>query len=100
MVDLGLVVWYNRGINNEGVEEMGHFYGTCNLSNLPIFGGNKIVVIPLISADAEPVNNCCYPTDNFVPFGFPIIGGYNEYGGILEPNTIEANKNFLMALHF
>lgn len=97
MVDLGLVVWYNRGIDKEGVENMGHFYGTCNLSNLPIFEGNKIVVIPLISADAEPVSNCCYPTDNFVPFGFPIVGEYNEYGGILEPDTIEANKHFLMS---
>ena len=74
---------------------MGHFNATCNLSNLPIFEGNKIVVIPLINVDDEASFNCCYPTDNFAPFAFPIFGEYNEYGGIIEPETSEANKCFL-----
>ena len=67
---------------------MGHFNATCNLSNLPIFEGNKIVVIPLINVDDEASFNCCYPTDNFAPFAFPVFGEYNEYGGIIEPETI------------
>ena len=44
--------------------------------------------------------NCCYPTDNFVPFAFPIFGEYNDYGGIKNATTLEENKNHLLNMEF
>jgi hypothetical protein len=80
---------------------MGCWNATCNISNLPIFAGEKVVVIPLVRVmDNACATNCCYPTDNFVPYAFPIIGEYNDYGGVENAVTFEENKKHLMALEF
>ena len=47
---------------------MGCWNATCNVSRLPIFCGDEIVVIPLIAVSATVTANTCYATDNFVPF--------------------------------
>lgn len=80
---------------------MGCWNATCNISNLPIFAGEKVVVIPLVRVmDSARATNCCYPTDNFVPYAFPIIGEYDDYGGVENATTSEENKKHLMALEF
>lgn len=80
---------------------MGCWNATCNVSNLPIFAGEKVVVIPLVRVmEGARATNCCYPTDNFVPYAFPIFGEYNDYGGVENATTLEDNKNHLMALEF
>lgn len=80
---------------------MGCWNATCNVSNLPIFAGEKVVVIPLVRVmEHASACNCCYPTDNFVPFAFPIFGEYNDYGGIENATTLEENKKHLEKLEF
>lgn len=79
---------------------MGCFNGTCSLSNLPIFAGEKIVLIPLMKTIGKAQFNCCYATDNFTPLGFPIIGEYNDYGGIENATTDKNNKDFLYSLSY
>lgn len=74
---------------------MGCFNGTCSLSNLPIFAGEKVVLIPLIKTINKTSFHCCNATDNFTPFGFPIIAEYNDYGGIENAVTDKNNENFL-----
>lgn len=80
---------------------MGCWNATCNISNLPIFYGEKVVLIPLVrTRETANSTNCCYPTDNFVPFGFPIFGEYDEYGGLNNPTTTKENENHLMNLKY
>ena len=70
---------------------MGCWNATCNVSRLPIFCGDEIVVIPLIAVSATVTANTSYATDNFVPFSFPIVGKYNDYGGIEDAVITEEN---------
>ena len=79
---------------------MGCWNATCNISNLPILAGEKIVLIPLIKTKKETTFNNCYPSDNFTPLGFPIYGEYDEYGGIENATTCKTNKAFLSSLKF
>ncbi len=80
---------------------MGCWNATCNISNLPIFAGEKIVVIPLVRIMHDAAaTNCCYPTDNFVPLAFPIFGEYNDYGGVENATTFEANKQHLLNMEY
>lgn len=44
---------------------MGCWNATCNVSRLPIFCGDEIVVIPLIAVSATVTANTSYATDNF-----------------------------------
>lgn len=79
---------------------MGTFNGTCYLSHLPIAHNEEVILIPLIKTlDAEE-NNCCYATDNYMPFGLPICGHYNEYGGLENPHTIESNLVFYRQFNY
>lgn len=75
---------------------MGCWNATCNVTNLPIYAGEKIVLIPLAKVKEECEFNVCYPADVFIPFGLPIIGEYDEYGGIEKVQTNEENKRHLM----
>ena len=74
---------------------MGGWNGTCNISKLPIFHGDDIVVIPLVAVSDDLSTSTCYPTDNFVPFAMPIFGKYNDYGGI-EDSTITPENDVLI----
>lgn len=79
---------------------MGCYNGTCNISNLPIFAGEKVVVIPLLKTVYTTESHCCNATDVFTPFGFPIIGEYNDYGGIENAMTDKNNKDFLYSFAY
>lgn len=75
---------------------MGCYNGTCNVSHLPIFHGEEIVVIPLLKTSRGGVYNTCNATDNFLPLGLPIFGKYNDYGGIEETHTDVMNEVMLL----
>lgn len=75
---------------------MGCWNATCNVTNLPIHAGEKVVVIPLVKVKEECEFNTCYPTDVFVPFAMPLIGEYDEYGSIENITTFESNKTHLL----
>lgn len=79
---------------------MGCWNATCNVSRLPIFCGDEIVVIPLIAVSATVTANTNYATDNFVPFSFPIVGKYNDYGGIEDAVITEENDKLIRSYEF
>lgn len=79
---------------------MGCWNATCNVSRLPIFCGDEIVVIPLIAVSATVTANTSYATDNFVPFSFPIVGKYNDYGGIEDAVITEENDKLIRSYEF
>lgn len=79
---------------------MGCWNATCNISNLPICAGEKVVMIPLYKSTESTSFNTCYPWDNFVPFAFPLIGDYDDYGGIENVETCEENKKYLMSQEY
>lgn len=79
---------------------MGCWNATCNVSRLPIFCGDEIVVIPLIAVSATVTANTSYATDNFVPFSFPIVGKYNDYGGIEDAIITEENDKLIRSYEF
>lgn len=75
---------------------MGCWNATCNVSNLPIFWGDKVVLIPLVKVSSEHTKfNPCYPTDNFIPLGFPIFGEYDDYGRLENAHTTRWNEAHL-----
>jgi hypothetical protein len=83
---------------------MGHFSYTCHLSGLPITGGTKCVLLPLLPRDkvydasTESLKRfgvgCLVSNDAyhlyFRELCFPIFGTYDEYGGI---EKIEKDDN-------
>lgn len=79
---------------------MGCYNGTCSISNMPIFEGDKVVFIPLMKVHENTVFNACYPTDNFIPFGFPFVGYYNDYGGLYDIEISDVNRDFFKSLNF
>ena len=79
---------------------MGCWNGTCNISNMPIFVGDKVVLIPLMRVHNSVVFNACYPTDNFIPIGFPIVGRYNDYGGLEDIEISDVNRGYFDTLNF
>lgn len=79
---------------------MGCWNGTCNISKLPIFHGDDIVVIPLVAVSDDLSTSTCYPTDNFVPFAMPIFGKYNDYGGIEDSIITPENDVLIRSYEF
>lgn len=79
---------------------MGGWNGTCNISKLPIFHGDDIVVIPLVAVSDDLSTSTCYPTDNFVPFAMPIFGKYNDYGGIEDSIITPENDVLIRSYEF
>lgn len=79
---------------------MGCWNATCNVSNLPIFYGDEIVLIPLMKVKNKTRFNTCYATDNFVPFAFPIFGKYDEYGGLEEIVPDKLNETLLRSYEY
>lgn len=68
---------------------MGCWNGTCGLSNLPILHGDKVVCFIVKKDDYEnKISHECYPWDHSSPLTFPLIGYYDDYGGIenIEPS--------------
>ncbi len=80
---------------------MGCWNATCNISNLPIFWGDKVVLIPLLKVSSKRTQfNTCYPTDNFVPLGFPIFGEYDDYGRLENAHTSAWNEAHLRQFNY
>lgn len=80
---------------------MGCWNATCNISNLPIFWGDKVVLIPLVKVSSKSTQfNPCYPTDNFVPLGFPIFGKYDDYGRLEHAHTSAWNEAHLRQFNY
>ena len=80
---------------------MGCWNATCNISNLPIFWGDKVVLIPLVKVSSQETKfNVCNPTDNFVPLGFPIFGEYDDYGRLENAYTSSLNEAHLRQFHY
>ena len=79
---------------------MGCWNATCNISNLPINYGDKIVLIPLVKIKEKASFNNCYPTGTFVPYAFPIVGSYDDYGGIEKVISFPENEKLLRSYEY
>jgi hypothetical protein len=64
---------------------MGCWNGSCALTNLPIYSGNEIVLIPLFGDAVGHLGE-------YHPVGLPIIGEYDDYGGIENIKNPEIAK--------
>lgn len=80
----------------EGVNKMGCFSVSCSISKLSINAGDKCTIIPIFT---NPINSIkeeyertvlCGPCDKCLPLTLPIVGYYDDYGGI---EYIEKNEN-------
>ena len=81
---------------------MGDCYQTCYLSKLPIIGGERFVLIPLVATKyARQIFGLTYtPLDAFVQCGLPIRGECDGYSGY-KPESVTthpANKLFFEQL--
>ncbi len=80
---------------------MGCWNETCYITNLPIFSGDPIVVIPLMKIREGRENpHPCEVADNYMPIAFPIFGKYNDYGGIEDATTSSENANHIYSMVF
>lgn len=62
---------------------MGSWNETCGVTQLPILWKDKVrlfILIPSMSNDQS--STTCHPEDRFVPFALPVLGTYDDYGGI------------------
>lgn len=90
---------------------MGHFSHSCKLSGLPITGGTPVVLIPMVISGSMYDNSeeslkkfgKTYLCSNegtrmkFIPNMFPIMGDYDEYGGmenIIEDDNTRALEEY------
>ena len=73
---------------------------TCDISNLPIFNGDKVVIIPLIKSTPEIIHKGINATDNFMPFAFPVFADYGEFNELHNAHTPMYNQKFLMSLKY
>lgn len=63
---------------------MGCWNATCYISKLPIWYDEPVVMI-LVRETYEAKQrspHTCYTTDKYVPFGYPVYGKYDDYGGV------------------
>lgn len=73
---------------------MGCWNGTCGISNLPIKSGEKIALFVIERNKYAETNSggFCYATDQYSPVTIPILGEYNDYGGI---ENISSNEKLI-----
>lgn len=87
----------NRKPNNRN-KSMGCFHVSCGVSRISMGGGEKCVLIPLVTVDpkeAEHYDGAFVVSNDgpkavYVPFALPIYGTYNDYGTMEE---IEEDSN-------
>ena len=80
---------------------MGCWNQTCSLTNLPILYNDKIVVLPLIIHNTSLLDGISYDiNDKCSPICVPIIGTYNEYGGIENIENRDIVLNCLKSFSF
>jgi len=74
---------------------MGCWNGTCAMSKLPIFEGDRVVCWFIVSSQGYSrgdATNFCYPHDKFQTMPLPFRAKYNDYGSIedLDPEDQQA----------
>lgn len=76
---------------------MGCWNETCAISNLPILENEESVMILLQNNKYKNMNDTCciYPDNIWLPFGFPIFGRYDDYGGLNNTTTHPWNKELV-----
>lgn len=80
---------------------MGCWNGTCMISNLPIITGEPVVgyILEYFShEDERDYSGSCYPTARATPFGLPIYGTYDDYGGIESVDDNSLAVKYLLHL--
>jgi hypothetical protein len=76
---------------------MGCWNETCGITQMPICAGDKVRMFLIVSNDYEGYDDChSYTTDLWRPFGLPLKGTYDEYGGI-ENLEEDALSDLLLA---
>jgi hypothetical protein len=60
---------------------MGSWYGTCLISNLPIYMGDEVVFFTLKRKFDVNVRHC-NADDLYEPLLYPVVGEYDDYGSI------------------
>lgn len=77
---------------------MGSWNGTCGITQMPIKSGEKIILFPIMKN--KHANNggsgFCYSHNQYSPISIPLVGTYDDYGGI---EGITNNKEFVFR-HF
>lgn len=77
---------------------MGCWYGSCFMSHLPIMPGDDIAIFLLApNYPDEKDGLTCYPTDRYVPIGFPIFAEYDD--DIRVRKIKEVNEYMYRYLH-
>jgi hypothetical protein len=63
---------------------MGCWNGTCGVSHTPILAGDKTRFFFVFTQDYsdDPDDSSSYPTDRWAPVGPPLLGDYDDYGGV------------------
>lgn len=61
---------------------MGCWNETCGISQMPICAGDKVRMFLIVESEHWHDVAQCYTTDLWRPFGLPLKGTYDEYGGI------------------
>ncbi|KKL64329.1 hypothetical protein LCGC14_2166140 [marine sediment metagenome] len=80
---------------------MGCWNGTCLISNLPIMAGEPVVGYTLeyfSYKDEKDYSGSCYPNAKANPFGLPIYGTYDDYGGIESVDDNSLAVKYLLHL--
>ncbi len=83
---------------------MGCWNHSCFVTGLPIYAGEEVEVIMLISTPGTDISSHCYPTSYHTPVPLTFHGQYNDYGaaenceGIALPVLIDAVRNRLFEM--
>lgn len=68
---------------------------TCDISRLPIFEGDKIIVIPIrLRKNAKPTSHLQEIDDNWRIFTMPFEAEYDGYGGIRNAQITQFDMDF------
>lgn len=76
---------------------MGCWNATCYISKLPIWCDEPVVMI-LVRETYESKQrspHTCNTTDKYVPFGYPVYGKYDDYGGVDDIENEEEILEYL-----
>lgn len=77
---------------------MGCWNETCMISHLPIKAGEDVVAFVIAYTNWKEGSNAsgvCYSTDVASPFGLPIFGKYDDYGGVEDIDHNQLGARYL-----
>jgi hypothetical protein len=78
---------------------MGCWNGTCAMTKLPIFHGDRVVcwfIVETQGYSRGDATNFCYPHDRYQLIALPFRAEYNDYGGV--ENIDEADQDIVNLL--